>query len=191
MPFQHNCSMIVLANAPVAQRIEQWPPEPCEEVRLFSGALFYEWSKNMHYHIYCNTKTMHSNHFLAIEEFKKRLSAYCETTLHTDTTLFFPKDITTHNHHFIYIKKGLSSYSSEQFSDCVNQLQLSGKSTIHVVIGFDEVTFYDALGHVTSYDTPLSLSLTNSNLSNETKTLLFYEQLYRGYTILQGKTYHK
>lgn len=43
--FQINCSMIVLANAPVAQRIEQWPPEPCEEVRLFSGALFHEWSK--------------------------------------------------------------------------------------------------------------------------------------------------
>lgn len=40
LPFCIICSIIIFANAPVAQRIEQWPPEPCEEVRLFSGAVF-------------------------------------------------------------------------------------------------------------------------------------------------------
>ncbi len=145
----------------------------------------------MHYHIYCNTKSMNPNHNLAIGEFKKRLSAYCETTLHANTSLMFPKEITTNNHYFLYIQKGISSYTSEQFSDCIKQIQLSGKSIIHVVIGFDETTFYSAMATLTNYDTPLALSLTNSSLSNETKTLLFYEQLYRGYTILQGKTYHK
>lgn len=145
----------------------------------------------MHYHIYCNCKNISRNHLLAIEEFKKRLSAYCETTLHSNTTLHFSKEINQNNHHFILIQNGPSTYSSEQFADCIHHLQHSGKSTIHVIIGYDEATFFDAIPHVTGYDTPTYFSLTNSMLNTSTKTLLFYEQLYRGYTILQGKTYHK
>lgn len=32
--------MILFVIAPVAQWIEQWPPEPCAEVRFLSGAFF-------------------------------------------------------------------------------------------------------------------------------------------------------
>lgn len=145
----------------------------------------------MHYHIYCNLKSMNRNHLLAIEEFTKRLSAYCETTLHTNVALSFTKDIHRNNHHFVYVNNGPSSYSSEEFSEYINTLQHSGKSTVHIIIGYDESCFYHALSAVADYDTPTYLSLTNCHLSSETKTLLFYEQLYRGYTILQGKTYHK
>lgn len=145
----------------------------------------------MHYHIYCNTKNINTNHSLAIQEFKKRLSAYCEITLHQNLSISFPKDIHSRNHYFIFLQSGVSSLSSEEFANCIHTLQHTGKSTIHVVIGYDENTFYTALSSIPNYDAPLYISLTCSNLSNETKTLLFYEQLYRGYTILQGKTYHK
>lgn len=145
----------------------------------------------MHYHIYCNTKNMPSNHLLALDEFQKRLSAYCDITLHTSTLLIFPKELNHHNHQFVYIQNGVSTYSSEQFSEYLNNLQLSGKSTIHVIIGYNETSFYEALSTITNYTAPDYFSLTNCNLSSATKTLLFYEQLYRGYTILQGKTYHK
>lgn len=145
----------------------------------------------MHYHIYCNTKNMPHNHLLALKEFEKRLSAYCETTFHANISLSFPKECNRHNHQFIYIQNGISSYSSEQFANYINTLQLSGKSTTHVIIGYPESVFYEALSTVADCDSPAYLSLTNYNLSGKTKTLLFYEQLYRGYTILQGKTYHK
>lgn len=145
----------------------------------------------MHYHIYCKEKGISSNYHAAISEFEKRLSAYCNTTLHADTSLSFPKEITPANHHFIYIRNGLSTYSSKEFSECINKLQQSGKSTFHVVIGFTENEFYEALSPLANYDIPLSFSLTRSSLSWKTLTLLFYEQLYRSYTILQGKTYHK
>ena len=145
----------------------------------------------MHYHIYCNCKNISKHHLLAMEEFEKRLSAYCETTLHSDTILRFAKEINVSNHSFILIQNGPSTYSSEEFANYIQHIQNSGKSTIHVIIGYDEATFYDAIAHVTSFDIPATFSLTNSRLSIDTKALLFYEQLYRGYTILQGKTYHK
>lgn len=145
----------------------------------------------MNYHIYCNEKNINTNYILAIEEFKKRLSAYCETSLHVNSTLVLPKDIHAKNHHFIIIQAGISTYSSEQFSSEINALQINGKSTIHVIIGYDDNTCYEQIHQFENCDTPMYMSLSNSALSNETKTLLFYEQLYRAYTILQGKTYHK
>lgn len=145
----------------------------------------------MNYHIYCNEKNINTNHRLAIEEFTKRLSAYCETTLHTSPILVLPRDIHAKKHHFVIIQTGISTYSSEEFSIQLHSLQLNGKSTIHILIGYDDSTCYEQLCQLDGYDVPLYLSLSNSALSNETKTLLFYEQLYRAYTILQGKTYHK
>lgn len=206
--------MIMLATAPVAQRIEQWPPEPCEEVRLFSGASnknsvsvdlqgiqsfdFYSFHQMvakkehvMHFHIYCNQKNLNENHSLAIDEFQKRLSAYCDTTLHTTLTLDLTSDISSNNHLFVIVGNGPSTFSSEEFAKQLNSLQLTGKSTIHVFIGYDENMCYSSLSKLVSYDIPLHMSISNSTFSSETKTLLFYEQLYRAYTILQGKTYHK
>lgn len=145
----------------------------------------------MHYHIYCNQKAIHLNHLAAITEFEKRLSAYCSTTFHLHTLLTFPRELHKSNHHFIFIGSNSSTCSSEEFAKYLNQLQHSGKSTIHVIIGFTDTDFYNALDLVADYDLPTWLSLTRSHLSKETLTLLFYEQLYRGYTILQGKTYHK
>lgn len=95
----------------------------------------------MYYHIYCNEKVIPQNYRLAISEFEKRLSAYCITTLHAENALSFPKEITPANHHFIYIRNGLSTYSSEEFAEYINKIQQSGKSTFHVVIGFTENEF--------------------------------------------------
>ncbi len=145
----------------------------------------------MYYHIYCNQKTLNKHYQSAISEFEKRLSAYCNTALHLSTTLSFPKEINKHNHHFLFIHSGPSTYSSEEFALFLKDIQHSGKSVIHIIIGYTEESFYKALPPVADYDAPSRFSLTKSRLANETITLLFYEQLYRGYTILQGKTYHK
>lgn len=145
----------------------------------------------MHFHIYCNQKKLSQNHNLAIDEFKKRLSAYCETTLHSTLSLELSSDTSSNNHLFIIVENGCSTFSSEEFARQLNTLQLTGKSTIHVFIGYEDFVCYETLSKLADYDTPLHMSISNSSLSSGTKALLFYEQLYRAYTILQGKTYHK
>ncbi len=145
----------------------------------------------MHYHIYCNQKNVSNHHALAWKEYQKRLSAYCETSLHLETSLQFTKELQKKNHLLVVLQNGPSTESSEQFANRISQLQSNGKSTIHVCIGYDEGTVCTALSTLTEYDTPMFFSISNSSLSTPTKTLFFYEQLYRAYTILQGKTYHK
>ena len=145
----------------------------------------------MHYHIYCKEKSIASCHRTAIAEFEKRLSAYCDTTLHVSSTLIFSKEFTKNNHHFLFICSGPSTYSSEEFAVYLQKLQQSGNSTVHIVIGYTEEEFYNALYTICINQQPDCFSLTNSQLSIQTLTLLFFEQLYRAYTILQGKIYHK
>lgn len=144
----------------------------------------------MHYHVYCNIKNCNKNYQDAIKEFTKRLSAYCDISFHTGTVLEFPKDCNSNNHQFIRITDGASSYSSEEFAGYIQTLQQSGKSTVHIVIGFSKEVFQNAMADFADCNSE-QLAITKSSLPVETLALLFYEQLYRGYTILQGKTYHK
>jgi 23S rRNA (pseudouridine1915-N3)-methyltransferase len=145
----------------------------------------------MHYHIYCNQKNISVNHQDALAEFTKRLSAYCNISLTCKETIKLPKEFNQNNHRILYVGTGPSTYSSEEFATCIQQLQMSGQSNLHVFIGYTETAFYETLSQLENYSLPDTLSLTKSSLSAQTEVLLFYEQLYRGYTILQGKTYHK
>lgn len=145
----------------------------------------------MRYNIYCNLKSIPENHKKAIEEFEKRLSLYCDTNLYCMTTLSLSKEILKENHYVIFLCDGPSTYSSEDFAQYLQHLQLTGISTIHILIGFDVADLYKVFSVFDDKYSPNSISLSRSKLSKETKTVLFYEQLYRSYTILQGKTYHK
>lgn len=145
----------------------------------------------MHYHFYCKAKTIPANHKAAISEFEKRLSAYCSTAFHNSTSLTFPKNLNSSSQYFLFVQNDVSTYSSMEFAKYINEIQLSGKSTVHVIIGYTKNELYEALESVTGYNPPVSISLTKNSLSAKTIALLFYEQLYRGYAILQGKTYHK
>ena len=145
----------------------------------------------MRYHVYCNLKSISDHKKAAISEFEKRLTGYCDITLTCLSSLFLPKDTGKKHHHILFLDTGLSTYSSESFAKYLQQLPLSGISTLHVLIGFNESDIYKALESVSEFSMPERLALSPANLSTETSTLLFYEQLYRGYTILAGKTYHK
>ena len=143
----------------------------------------------MRYYIYCNEKKLNTNIQKAIDEFEKRLSAYCETQMIVSNILSFPKDLKENNHCFVYISKSNSTFTSIEFANYIDSVSQSGKSNLHVIIGFEEYTVYEALSALSVV--PENISLTKTALSNETLSLMFLEQLYRGYTILQGKTYHK
>ncbi|MCM1178795.1 MAG: 23S rRNA (pseudouridine(1915)-N(3))-methyltransferase RlmH [Clostridium sp.] len=145
----------------------------------------------MRYNIYCNKKNLSKNHKAAIAEFEKRLGSYCDITKSMTTTLSLPKEIIKENHHIIFLCDGPSTYSSDEFARYLQCLFLKGASVFHVLIGFSQAEAYKAVLSVSKEAAPDHLSLSRSSLSTETATLLFYEQLYRAYTILQGKTYHK
>lgn len=145
----------------------------------------------MHYHIYYNSKIFNTNYQNAISEFSKRLSTYCTTILHSEQNLQFPKNLPPKNHQFLQIVSGPSSYTSEEFAKVIASFQHSGKSNVHILIGFSDEECRLALTALHDYPILTKCSLTKCNLPVATLTLLFYEQLYRSYTIIQGKTYHK
>lgn len=127
----------------------------------------------------------------AINEFSKRLSSYCTISLHCSTSLELPVNLNLDTTKLLLIKRGISTYTSEDFSYYIEKLQLHGTSNMYIIIGFDEVDFYNVLFTYEKQPSYDIISLSNSKRSVETTTLLFYEQLYRAYTIIQGKTYHK
>ena len=134
----------------------------------------------MNCYLYINEKNISGNHSSAIEEFIKRLSPYCKVVLMTNRKRFNPDTVNKSDHAVFIIKKGRSTCSSTELSKQINTMQINGISKLHVLVGYED-TIENA--------TPFCISA--ADLSNKTTALLFLEQLYRAYTIIQGKTYHK
>ena len=194
--------------APVAQWIEHRPPEPGAEVRFLSGAynlrtrkqrnyvefqvLFYNLSGEliMKYNIYINSEKLTSNHRMAVKEYIKRLSPYCSITINEGNNL--PPSIISgkSDHGSWFINKGISTHSSTDFSKSIGNAQLSGISTINIYVGYPKsnLSVSDDPNNGSSI---MHMSLSATDLSIQTATVLLLEQLYRGYTIIHGKTYHK
>ncbi len=142
----------------------------------------------MHYFIYCNQKKISPLHRETILEYKKRLSSYCDIHLVLSPRKLIPDNYTERNHEILLIEKGTSTYSSEEFASYLQKYEHSGKSNLHIYIGYPEAEIRSAFSSQKEYST---LAITKSDMSNETLCAIIYEQIYRAYTILQGKTYHK
>ena len=149
----------------------------------------------MQYIIYCNERKFNKNHQLSITEFIKRLSPYCTITFNVGVNPHITNDLNKMGHHCIILTINPSTYSSVDFSKYIENLQINGYSTIHVFIGFQEISIRNILTDSIPENDFFSkvdiMSLSQSSLSNQTSAVLFLEQIYRGYTIIQGKTYHK
>ena len=124
-----------------------------------------------------------------MNEYIKRLSSYCKVSFQTSLKNKLPNHFTTNNHQIIIIHEGPSDFSSEQFAYEIKTMEQSGKSNVHIFIGYPEDVLLD------TYQSEQMIikkqALSNFSISNEMICILFLEQLYRGYTIIQGKTYHK
>lgn len=145
----------------------------------------------MNYHIFCNTRSLPHNCSDAIHEYTKRLSAYCNTELHCTEYLNDLIRIYKTRQPVFWIQPGISTYSSEDFSNMIDTLQQQGNSTVHILIGY-KPDLLTQLYTIPDIDQSLQyMSMTGFQLSDSTVALLLVEQLYRAYTILHGKTYHK
>lgn len=144
----------------------------------------------MNYYIYCKDKYMKTAHQDAIKEYGKRLSSYCKIQCIIGAKKIVPDNFTTGNHQIILISKGLSTISSEEFADNIRSMEASGKSNIHIYIGYEQQQLKEAYSSKENVTLQI-LSITNSEISNQTLCVLLLEQIYRAYTIIRGKTYHK
>lgn len=90
----------------------------------------------------------------------------------------------TANDYLILLDERGKSYSSQQFADLLEKLQLN---TAHVVFciggayGFDEKVYERANAQ---------LSISKFTFSHQLVPLIFGEQLYRAFTIMKGEPYH-
>lgn len=144
----------------------------------------------MNYYIYCKDKNITKAHLDAIKEYTKRLSSYCKIQFIAGTKKIIPDNFSTGNHQIILITKGPSTFSSEEFAEQIRCMEASGKSNVHIYIGYEQLKLQEIYSSHPSVKLQ-TMSFTNSDISGHTLSVLLYEQIYRGYTIIHGKTYHK
>lgn len=145
----------------------------------------------MRYLIHMSQKKINPHHLSAIQEYAKRLSSFCTTELFLSESLSLPDSLSTGKHSLFLVLPGPSSFSSEELADQIQNLQMSGMTNVHLLIGFTETQLYEAYPSITEHLTPVRLCISRCSLSADTCAVMLFEQLYRSCTILQGKTYHK
>ena len=140
----------------------------------------------MNIDICINTKKPSPNMKAAMEEYAKRLSAYCKIKLN-----YLPlqqqklqemiRDTLSREHSTAYrITQGTSDFSSEEFAARLDSMGIQGISHISFFIGYPECE-----------SSIPSLSLTQITMSDMLTGVVLCEQLYRSYRIIHDQPYHK
>lgn len=137
----------------------------------------------------------------AIEEYKKRISPYARLNIvEVKESLYgtSPKDILiAKSEEAENIKKYLAGYvialeisgksfSSEEFAQSFQTLLNQGNSTITFLIGGSYGIDKDLSDSVN-----MKLSFSKFTFPHQLMRVVLVEQIYRAFTILNGKTYHK
>lgn len=114
-----------------------------------------------------------------IKEYEKRLSRYCKVKLqHFKNEEQLLKKITDKTYKVLISVMG-TTVTSEELAEKINQLGLTGKSDVTIIIGVDNLP----------HDELLAISPMEMDLG--IKTLIMFEQIYRSYRILNNEPYHK
>lgn len=137
----------------------------------------------MEINIYINSKKIDNDYKKALDEYKKRISVWCNLNI-----------IPTKDMEKIQIKKSAKTYvvcsgketmASTELADLINTLNVRGISCINFIVqpdsSFKPLPFNDA-------DT---FNLSSFTLDVSLTAVVLSEQLYRAYTITHGITYHK
>ncbi|MFZ5353967.1 MAG: 23S rRNA (pseudouridine(1915)-N(3))-methyltransferase RlmH [Bacillota bacterium] len=115
----------------------------------------------------------------AIKEYEKRLSLYCKIQLIQVKTVELLQKILSDKTHKILISTSGELISSEALSIKINSLAVSGKSDVSVIIGAENIP-HDEKMAISPMEIDLGLLAT-----------IVFEQIYRGYRILNNQAYHK
>jgi len=112
----------------------------------------------------------------AIQEYTKRLGAYCKVEYVEAKNL--AKEITDESY-VIKIDKAGEQLSSEQLASNIAQLGVSGNSNITIFIGADNI------------EADYVLSISRMDIDINILLIIIYEQIYRAYRIIHNAPYHK
>lgn len=114
-----------------------------------------------------------------IMEYEKRLSRYCKVKLqHFKKEEHLLKKISDKTYKILISVMG-TTVTSEDLAEKINQLGITGKSDVTIIIGADNLP----------HDELLAISPMEMDLG--IKTLIMFEQIYRSYRILNNEPYHK
>ena len=116
---------------------------------------------------------------MGIAEYEKRLTRYCKTKI-----IFIKNSNQIENKiktksKIIKLTTTDIQYTSEEFANKINKLGVDGISNIVFIIGEYK------------YSVDEYISLSKMNLDIGTLTTILFEQIYRGYRILNNHPYHK
>lgn len=128
----------------------------------------------------------------AVAEYSKRLTRYCHLSieeLKEDTVAAEGQNILKRIKKDSYvitleIKGGM--LSSEALAEKIEQLGVEGKSDITYVIGGS-----DGLSKEVSQRADYKLSFSKMTFPHQMMRVFLLEQVYRGFKIIKGETYHK
>ena len=112
----------------------------------------------------------------AIQEYTKRLSAYCKVE-YVETKN--PAKEIADKSYVIKIDKDGEQLSSEKFAGNIAQLGVSGNSNITIFIGADNI------------EADYVLSISRMDIDINILLIIIYEQIYRAYRIIHNAPYHK
>ncbi|AYV72900.1 23S rRNA (pseudouridine(1915)-N(3))-methyltransferase RlmH [Bacillus sp. PK3-056] len=114
-----------------------------------------------------------------IKEYEKRLSRYCKVKLqHFKNEEQLLKKISDKTYKVLISVMG-TTVTSEELAEKINQLGITGKSDVTIIIGANNLP----------HDELLAISPMEMDLG--IKTLIMFEQIYRSYRILNNEPYHK
>lgn len=130
------------------------------------------------------TIVAHANSFenfyhAAIKEYTKRLSRYCKISLELVKS---PRDLAKKipsNSYKIKLSKEGEHLSSEELSNMMQSLAVTGHSTITFIICDDK------------YISDRTLTISPMDMNRGLLTAILYEQIYRGFRIMHNHAYHK
>lgn len=120
----------------------------------------------------------------AEHEFNKRLSKYAKVTTHT---------VEDNNKIMNQIEKGAftvaleikgKQFSSEEFADFIKRRQFAGEKLAFIIGG------HLGLPVEIVNECQAKLSLSKMTFTHQMVRVFLLEQIYRAYTILEGKKYH-
>lgn len=95
-------------------------------------------------------------------------------------------DAIPHNYYVIALDRLGKQYSSEQFSEILQELAVYGQGNIVLIIGGSL-----GLAPAVLNKTDLKLSFSKFTFPHQLMRLILVEQVYRAFTIIRGEKYHK
>ena len=141
----------------------------------------------------------------AVSEYAKRLSAYCQFDVIEVKDEKTPDNPTENEKRIVLEREGErilakipkgakvialciegKQLSSEELADTLSNLSLSGVSRVTFVIG-GSMGLSDKIKNLAS----IRLSFSKMTFPHMLMRVILTEQIYRGFTIIEGKTYHK